>query len=64
MVTSHKMITRVELDAYVLDEDQPTVCPKCGSRTDFVVVDCRQIHQCLKCSYVFAAYEDTIHETL
>lgn len=44
---------------YILDNDQPTVCPKCGARTDFeqfeedgIIV---QKHHCLdsNCSFVF-----------
>ena len=34
--------------------DQPTTCPKCGSRTDFIEIDdFQQQHKCLGCSYEF-----------
>ena len=40
--------------------DQPTTCPKCGSRTDFILdlshtVEQTQIHQCLddSCKFEF-----------
>jgi hypothetical protein len=43
-----------ELPVQILDNEQPTVCPKCGSRTEFdELTDGRQHHTCLACSYEF-----------
>jgi hypothetical protein len=43
-----------ELPVHVLDDEQPTTCPKCGSRTEFdELTDGRQRHACLACSYEF-----------
>jgi len=44
-----------ELDVYVNeDNDQPTTCPKCGNRTEFLqIADNKQQHQCLSCKYEF-----------
>jgi hypothetical protein len=41
---------------YILDNDQPTTCPKCGSRTRFVeYTGAIQKHHCLgkDCLYSF-----------
>ena len=48
------------LDCYILN-DQPTVCGKCGSRTDFEVENNgSQKHQCLNstCGYTFIAVDE------
>lgn len=50
------------LDTYLLDDDQPTICPICGSRTDFnedIIVKA-QHHICLNdnCRYEFLVEED------
>ena len=44
-----------ELDIYLNgDNDQPTECPLCAARTDWVEVAFdRQQHTCLGCGYVF-----------
>lgn len=44
-----------KLDTYCNDDnDQPTTCPKCGSRTDFIdIADDKQPYQCLNCTYEF-----------
>jgi transposase-like protein len=47
------------MDIYILDHDQPTTCPKCGARTDFIEEEgnhptlCDQRHTCLGCGYKF-----------
>jgi len=47
------MITENNI-VYGGDDEQPTVCPKCGSRTDFVeLVGLRQGHVCLGCGFEF-----------
>jgi len=34
--------------------DQPTVCPICGSRTDFLeITKNKQKHKCMSCNYTF-----------
>lgn len=44
---------------YILDNDQPTTCPKCGARTDFEQFEedgtIVQKHRCLNinCAFVF-----------
>lgn len=44
---------------YILDNDQPTNCPKCGARTDFEQFEedgtIVQKHRCLapNCFYIF-----------
>ncbi len=50
---------------YILENEQPTTCPKCGARTDFVQLRYRsrviQKHSCLwpYCKYVFIGeFED------
>jgi hypothetical protein len=46
-------------NTYILDNDQPTTCPKCGARTDFYEIDNKdepiQEHYCMQvaCSYTF-----------
>lgn len=46
-------------EIFILDNDQPTSCPKCGSRTDFKEETFNnrliQIHKCLnkKCAKEF-----------
>lgn len=49
-----------ELDCYHNgDNDQPTTCPICGSRTEFIdVTNSQQIHECLCCGYKFYKYFD------
>lgn len=46
-----------ELDVYINgDNEQPTTCPKCGSRTGFEqIADDKQQHECLNsdCRYEF-----------
>lgn len=41
-------------DIILLDTDQPTTCPLCGARTDFVELSRdKQKHTCLNCKYEF-----------
>ena len=41
-------------ETYILDNDQPTTCPKCGKRTDWTDnEDGSQDHKCLGCGYEF-----------
>ena len=44
-----------ELDTYVNgDNDQPTTCPMCSCRTDYIeVAEDKEQHQCLGCGYEF-----------
>jgi transposase-like protein len=36
------------------DNEQPTTCPYCGARTDFIEIDnFKQQHKCLSCKYEF-----------
>jgi hypothetical protein len=44
-----------DLPAYLM-HDQPTTCPECGRRTEWVGED-PQIHLCV-CGYHFLVYED------
>lgn len=60
------MNTDDKLDVYILDDDQPTTCPKCGARTYFTEVGKAsaqvQHHKCLneQCGYVFnGVFEDS-----
>ena len=48
-----------ELEVYIGD-DQPTTCPKCGSRTEFIEVDdMKQQHKCNSCEFeFFLEFED------
>ena len=48
-----------ELDTFIND-DQPTRCPVCQSRTDFLAQQDRQLHWCLnsKCQLIFMAEDD------
>jgi hypothetical protein len=48
-----------ELDAF-LNDDQPTRCPLCQSRTDFLAQHDKQLHWCLndKCQLIFMAEDD------
>jgi len=51
-----------ELDHYILS-DQPTICGKCGARTDFEELNGElQKHQCLNanCGYIFFAAGDDL----
>ena len=48
----------VEADIYIMG-DQPTTCPKCGSRTEFVEIGYRQQdHECLGCHFTFVIEEE------
>lgn len=39
---------------FILDDEQPTTCPKCGARTDFKDLDGeKQEHVCLGCGFKF-----------
>lgn len=39
---------------YILDNEQPPTCPKCGARTDFEEnEDGTQAHTCLNCKFQF-----------
>ena len=40
-------------DIYILDQDQPATCPKCGARTDFAELGDYQVHTCKECGYSF-----------
>lgn len=54
-----------ELDIYILDNDQPTTCPKCGVRTDWIEIDNdRFFHTCLdkECNYQFIGEFETDEE--
>lgn len=45
-------------DIYIMGED-PTTCPKCGARTDFVELpDGKQEHTCSNCDYVFLVEDE------
>ena len=48
-----------ELDVF-LNDDQPTRCPICQSRTDFLSQHERQLHWCLnkECQLIFMAEDD------
>jgi hypothetical protein len=42
------------LDHVILDNDQPTTCPKCGCRTeDDHLMSNKQINHCTHCHYTF-----------
>jgi hypothetical protein len=44
----------LDADVYLLDEDQPTNCPQCGTRTNFYHAEPEwQKHHCPGCSYNF-----------
>jgi hypothetical protein len=50
----------VDFENVYLYSDQPTTCPKCGSRTDIIMdlshsTDQTQVHKCLahECEYEF-----------
>lgn len=48
----------MKLHTYILT-DQPTVCPICGARTNFVDLNkYTQHHNCPCCNYEFFAEED------
>ena len=55
------------IDQYSMgDNDQPTTCPKCGSRTDFLEAQAQQVHTwqvhtCLSrgCRYTFIMVAET-----
>lgn len=47
-----------------LYSDQPTTCPKCGSRTEIIFdlshsINQSQVHQCLTCKSEFVMQSDT-----
>lgn len=45
-----------DLDHYILDDDQPTTCPKCCARTGFIEApEGWQMHTCPQCGYGFVA---------
>lgn len=48
-------------DLYILDDDQPTTCPKCGARTEILAEDYSgtQAHRCPACGYAFIGELDT-----
>ena len=52
----------MELETYILS-DQPTLCPKCGTRTDFIEREKDQLHSCPnnKCKKKFIAIEDDFY---
>ncbi|MHA2218071.1 MAG: hypothetical protein ACXACY_19220 [Candidatus Hodarchaeales archaeon] len=42
-----------ELPTYI-GNDQPTTCPKCGRRTEFIeITDDKQQHKCPSCEFEF-----------
>lgn len=48
---------------YLLNNDQPTTCPKCGARTEFsndfeAGVGWIQHHQCLNCDHRFTTCDE------
>ena len=47
------------LDTF-LNDDQPTKCPLCQSRTDFLAQHDKQLHWCLnsKCQLIFMAEDN------
>lgn len=51
-----------ELETFIVDSDQPTTCPKCGTRTDFKELTATtQRHECLnpKCKFTFIGENQT-----
>lgn len=53
------------LNTLIIRGDQPTTCPICGNRTDFILDMSHSsngvvLHQCLSedCKYIFAEVED------
>ncbi len=57
------------IDIYI-SGDQPTTCPKCGTRTEIIFelpnsVEKTQLHKCLtiKCSFIFIVEEDIDFQT-
>lgn len=52
-------ISPAELDAY-LDDDQPTKCPVCQSRTQFLSQFGRRLNWCLneKCQIIFMSEDE------
>ena len=52
------------MDTYFLSPDQPTTCPLCGARTDFIELEVTfpftQIHNCLNknCGFTFIGETD------
>ena len=53
-----------EYSQVFLMNDQPTTCPKCGSRTDYIYISdlpVSELHICLSnsCKFVFIVEEDT-----
>lgn len=48
-----------ELDCYHNgNDDQPTTCPYCQNRTEFIeITDTKQLHEC-SCGYKFYKYFD------
>lgn len=45
---------------YGNDPDQPTRCPNCGSRTEFIEAHGQQLHWCLndRCKLVFRSEDE------
>lgn len=49
-----------DIDVYLNDVDQPTCCPLCASRTQFLEQRGQQLHWCLaeKCGIIFMTEDD------
>lgn len=48
-----------DLPVFALDYDQPTTCPQCGGRTDWVETPAgTQHHTCSHCGMEFIAEDD------
>lgn len=64
------IMTNMTLETYehAHDNDQPTTCPMCGSRTDFdsSIVTKAQHHICLdnKCKYEFLLEHEEVNLTV
>lgn len=54
-----KFLTASDLDLFGMS-DQPTTCPYCGARTDFIEVRDFQVHVCLneECGAMFRTEDD------
>jgi hypothetical protein len=55
----------IDFSRVILFSDQPTTCPKCGARTEFILdlshtSSCTQIHKCLfnKCLFEFVVQSE------
>jgi len=50
----HNIEKSEEFPIWLLDDEQPATCPKCGARTDFTDnPDGTQNHECLRCRFQF-----------